>query len=680
LPYPKQGFILSVNSNLDYWAARSGEDYRLQQESRADGLNNAYEIQEVWLTKFLHDFSGGRKGSQTRLLDYGCGFGRVARVVCELEAVEYFGFDFSRSMTSSFKANPPSRLRSNIDHHVRIADRLDSVFPASEKFDVILSISVLIHNPPAAVTEILERMLERLAPDGVVVLIENAHTAVSALHNFWHNGCWCHSFARYFDGRADVEIVDNFAQRGIYIARAAASRHASRFTYRPTPDAPAETLDLQGILLKGLNRAALNADQLISEWSATAQDHSALVGRVHDLEELTAETPKLRKELSAARSRFLERQQLVEDLGSAVSRAARRSGAASTHNPSAVEPELAPRRSVEWNALQDTRYSHSLPDFGNVLHVFHKEWFGLRAVAGSLPGCKLAIPADADLSTDQLIEIYDAILSGGYQRIVFHGASKNTAILIEFLAHRGFAEIMFAVMQGATAQWDHMPERRAAFDSIAFLRSRKIKGLHFLKRGFSYPVDGLFKPMLFNLSPKLNSNNRIGRLSGLFEKGIVFVPGWSGWRKNVYTNVLAATMAESVRSVWVYAKNIELPEPLSEKLRPQIFMTRESTLKLMAQASLCMNVSLVDCHPMVNIEAQTIGCPCLRGNLYLDALEEHPYIGLTNVADVTSVSEIRDRIEVLLSVPSAELKDLTLDYQQKSDDVACSRYREFLQL
>ncbi len=200
-----------------------------------------------------------------------------------------------------------------------------------------------------------------------------------------------------------------------------------------------------------------------------------------------------------------------------------------------------------------------------------------------------------------------------------------------------------------------------------------------MKEGFRYPVHGLFQPMLFNLSPKFNSDNTVRRNHNLLD-GVVFAPGWSGWRKNVYTNVLAAAMSERIRSIWIYAKDLDLPSLFSDKLRAWDYSTREFTFELIAQSSLCLNVSLVDCHPMVNVEAQTIGRPCLRGNLYLDALEEHPYVKLTNVNDITSVAEIRDGIERVLSVPSSEMQEIILDYQAKSDDVARSRYLEFLEL
>jgi SAM-dependent methyltransferase len=695
--------------SVDYWTKRSGEGYRLQQQGRAVGANSPYELQGVWLKRFLDDLSANRNCRKSRVLEYGCGSGRIAHIVCELETVEYFGFDISRPTTASFRANPPPRLQSNIDDRLRISDTLADAFSAASKFDVIFTASVLIHNDPEAVKAILAAMLDRLAPGGIVVLIENPHTAVSALKNFWYGGCWCHSFARYFDGRADIEIIDNFADRhAIYIARPPANPGESQFVYRPGPEAAPEALDLQAVLLRGLERATADADRLITEWTATRRDHGALLGQERDLEEqlvteplklrngqslaqarfeeaeqtiecLASEMSELRKELALARARFAERQQMLEDLAVAVNRTAKRPDIACDHGPALATEESRPSDTVEWNALQDTRYSHTLPGFDRVLQVFHKEWFGIRAAAGSLPGAKLAIPVNVNLSHDHVVGIYDAISRTGYQRIVFQGVSDNTTKLIEFFAERGLAEILYVVKHGAPAQWDYQPERRAAFRVIELLQAAKIKRLHFMKEGFRYPVQGLFQPMLFNLSPKLNWEKTAYRNHDLFD-GVAFAPGWSGWRKNLYTNILAAAMAERVRSVWVYAQNLDLPSPLSNKLRSWDYSTREFTFELMAQSSLCLNVSLVDCHPMVNVEAQTMGRPCLRGNLYLDALEEHPYVKLTNVNDVTSVVEIRDGIGRVLSVPSAELQEIILDYQTKSDDVARSRYLEFLEL
>lgn len=111
-----------------------------------------------------------------------------------------------------------------------------------------------------------------------------------------------------------------------------------------------------------------------------------------------------------------------------------------------------------------------------------------------------------------------------------------------------------------------------------------------------------------------------------------------------------------------------------------IFKDREQTFNLILSSDVMMNVSMTDCHPMVNVEAQALGRACLRRPLFLDALEEHPYVELTQVSDVTSVNEIRMTLERVLAVPLAERRDLALDYQSQSDRISIGRYQEFLEL
>ncbi len=736
-----------IFSNLDYWTKHAGEEYRLQQLKRCTHGDTSYEQQEIWLRRFFEHFVAARGRNVVRVLDYGCGFGRIANILCNNKNIEYFGFDISPAMTATFRADPPKPLQSNFDQRVRIAEQLNSAFTTAEKFDVILTVSVLIHNQPEAARAILAGMLERLAPGGKIVLIENPHTAVSAFENLWHGGCWCHSIPRYLEGRADLEIIDNFAGRhAIYIAQAFHEGRESRYTYHADAEQPGENIALQSILLRGLDRAVVNADHLMAEWSSTGLDHGTLVARVHDLEErlstaledashakeeaaraeeeaaraeenasraikeaaraeeevsrarddaLRAKEEALRAKveasqakedgsraigaLSLATMRFSGRQRLLEDLAVAVNKTPKRfNEIGGDHSGQTPAPKAGDV--IEWNAHRDTRYSHLFPGFEKVLHVFHHEWFGIRAAAGSLPGAKLAIPADRALPHERVLEIYDEIVRAPYERIIFHGLSNNSARVIEFLAQRGLGENLYLVKHGAPAQWSHPPERAAAFCALDLLQTGRVKRLHFMKEGFTYPVDGLFQPMLFNLSPNFGADNPVLRMKDLSREGVAFAPGWSGWRKNVYTNVLAAALAKRVTSVWVYARDIELPPLLSHKLKLQDHTTREATFELMAMSSICLNVSLVDCHPMVNIEAQSIGRPCLRGNLFLDALEKHPYIALTNITDLTSVVEIRDGVDRVLSVPEAELRGLTLDYQKRSDEVARSRYMEFLEL
>ncbi len=334
-------------------------------------------------------------------------------------------------------------------------------------------------------------------------------------------------------------------------------------------------------------------------------------------------------------------------------------------------------RSPSWNALCDTRYAHTIPALEKLLHIFSSEWVGLRAAAGAFPGTKLALPAEAPVSQETLDRVARQILDLKPRRIVVQGMSDNLLALIERLGKLKLADHVYVVFQGAPAQWWSPAEARYASICFSLAQRGAIKGLHVLKPAFEFPTPRLYKPMLFNLSPKLVQPVEPPPPGG---NGRVFVPGWAGWRKNIHTNALGAALSEKVTEVCAYAGDLTLPEPLSSKIRIVPYSSREQTFELIASSSLLLNVSLVDCHPMVHLEAQSLGRASIRGPLFLDALEDHQYIQLTTVRDVTSATEIKCVVDKLLVIPGAERLQLATDYQRLSDEISILRYREFLDL
>lgn len=332
-----------------------------------------------------------------------------------------------------------------------------------------------------------------------------------------------------------------------------------------------------------------------------------------------------------------------------------------------------------WNAQRDMQYAHAGHGMDGVLHIFQQEWFGIRAAAGSLPGKKLALRSIDAMDASFCRRLSRQIVDSMPERIVIHGMSEAMADLAEALAKAGWADRLFVINHGAPSQWFSPPEARYAFKCIALAQQGKLRRLHVMKPGFDFPGLPLYRPMLFNLSPRLSEDAGV-ETAGARQAGTVLLPGWSGWRKNVHTNALGAALCERVRSVMAFASDLDLPAPMHSKLRIIPFRDREQTLQLMQSVDAVMNVSLVDCHPMVHVEAQALGTACVRGPLFLDALEDHPYIQLTQVQDVTSVIEIRQVLDRLLAMAASERRELAQDYQRQSDAVAVQRYREFLEI
>lgn len=699
-------------NSLDYWQSRRGQAYAEQQSFRLKHANTSYHAQEVWLANHLARMNEQRPGQKIRLLDFGCGFGRIARLVCPLNFIDYYGYDFSQAMVDELKSAPPEAIAGDFDQRVRIAANLQEAFAKEPRFDLILTVSVMIHNPSDRARATTGLMLDYLAPGGQLVLIENPHTAVSAVESFWHGGCWCHAFPRYIDGKADMEILDRFADRhAIYLATPHETPRESRYLYRETPDAEAVSLDYAGILVRGLDRAVVNSETLTSELYTFDRDQIDLVGRLHDLTEerdiagekvivlekghaealaqvaqLTQEKAQLEdrlaeanRETAAARTRFSDRQNLLQDLGRSLTTAHRMcSNLPAPRREGSVHP--AAHASVLWNDRRDTQYANDLPEMQRVLHVFHQEWVGIRAAVGSLGGQKLAITADRALSNEDILRIYETIAGGDFSRIVVHGLSENVIKLISVLYHRGLQDCLYLVKHGSTEQWVYNVERDMAIAAIELLRTGFVKKLHVMKPGFYFPASGLFKPMLFNMAPNLARSFPVESADVMQLRGVAFSAGWSNWRKNVHTNLMGAALSAKISAVWHHADDVKLPEPLNAKLAHKKFTTREETFHLMALASVSLNVSITDCHPMANIESQALGRPCLRGNLHLDALESHPYVSLTMVTDASSIVGITAGIDRILAMPEDERRELTLDYQRQNDRVSRERYREFLEI
>lgn len=374
---------------------------------------------------------------------------------------------------------------------------------------------------------------------------------------------------------------------------------------------------------------------------------------------------------SSAASVACEREQLSHSLGQALRTLRSISG-------SIKEPVEA--SDFLWDSHQDTRYAHEITGLDGVLHVFQQDWVGIRAAAGSLPGRKLALKPDVALAGPRVRELVDAIGRTAPRRIVIQGMSGLMGQLVEELARQGMRDRIFVVFHGAPTQWCSAAEARYAFKCLELANSGKIRRLHVMKAGFEFPEPRLYRPMLFNLSPRLQEEESSTLRDAREQRASVLIPGWSGWCKNIHTSALGAALSPRVDKILAFGRDLALPPPLGSKVEIVSFINREQTFSLFKAVPLVMNVSLADCHPMVNLEAQVHGTPCLRGRLFLDALEDHPYVRLTEVLDVSSPAEIRTGVERVLDVDRAERCALARDYQTASDRLALQRYHDFLEL
>lgn len=326
--------------------------------------------------------------------------------------------------------------------------------------------------------------------------------------------------------------------------------------------------------------------------------------------------------------------------------------------------------------LCDTKYAPADPAFRQVLHVFCQTWMGIRAAAGSLPGRKLAIAQGGDFGRKEKAEFLALLASEQISRVVFHGMPENSRALIAGMAQAGTSEMAYLVYHGNPAQWGERPERTAALAALSEAASGRLKRVHFMQRDCPLAGARSYLPMLVNHAPR----HAQAPGNGLRQEGVVFLPGTDIWRKNLHGNALGAALSPHVARVLHYAPDLVLPPPYSAKLRRASYTDRAATFGLMARAGCTLNVSLVECHPMVGLESESVGTPCLRGRLNLDAGEDHAYARLVRVDDPTNVFDIKIRLDSVFGVPQKERLEMIKDYTALMDQTSRSRYVEFLEL
>ena len=328
----------------------------------------------------------------------------------------------------------------------------------------------------------------------------------------------------------------------------------------------------------------------------------------------------------------------------------------------------------EWNAAKDQRYSHKLPGFEHVLHIFNKQWLGIRAAAGSLPGCKLALDASHTLTKEEILSIIQNCDTHRVSRFVFHGMSDPIAQLIERISSSGLSSRMFLVYHGSAVQWCYEPEQKLAFRALEFARAGSIKRIHFLKAGHESLVANSYKPLLLNMAPKTEVR------SARATSRSVLVPGSEGWIKNLHCNALGAAMTAGIDRVLHFSPSILLPASYARKLQHTPHIDRDATIRLMSCCSATLNVSLTECHPMVSLESEAVGTPCLRNPLLLDAHEDHPYVRLVEVSSPANPHEISRVLDRILTVPADETDEMIADYLERVKSTSADRYAEFLEL
>ena len=643
---------MSYEKALKYWLKKDGYEYAMQQRARTTHGDPSYSSQEDWVLKYIAA-RASRQNSPLRVLDYGCGFGRFTRLLAQLPNVEYYGFDISEAMT---KPIFDDGSLANVHGRIFVGEDPRQKW-ATQSFDVILTVSVFIHQSREVAAKIAQLIGELLAPEGEICLIENTLCSITIRSSEWHDGCWLHNYAALFTG-FDMSVLQRvLPEQDIYLLR------------RSSTLLPLYWLGTDlGDVAQVSHDTLLTLGGQLAEYIASLDQAQGDNGRAFDAAELFE---AMSGEVQQWRSRMTLRSVIWSSIRERLD----------TSDPAPEEPwsfASGVAATYAWNHPQDVKYAQEDIRFSQVCHIFHLEWFGIRGAAGSLPGLKLGVSANLALSSKEIEDIVRRLQTEKVQRVVVHGMSPPMQRLIRAV-HAALGIPMYLVWHGSLAQWFDERERTLAVSALALARGGLVRRIAMVRQGNWELSSRGYKRMLLNAPPRVAEHAKLVKpLNG--RETVCLVAGWNNHNKNIHTNIMAAVLSDMVKTVLVYAA-VGLPEALLRgKVRRVKYVTREDHFRLLQVIGLGLNVSVVDAHPMLDLEFMAHDIPCLSGPLWLDGLEDHPYLKVVRVQDPMSIAAIKCHIERVTQTPPQELHEMLGDFREQVRSTALDRYGDFLEL
>jgi hypothetical protein len=325
---------------------------------------------------------------------------------------------------------------------------------------------------------------------------------------------------------------------------------------------------------------------------------------------------------------------------------------------------------VELNARCDMRYAHNIQSFSKVIHVFSMEWKGIRSAVGAMGGAKLAMTADRPMRCDEILFALHNIRK--FEKVIFHGVSANGRILIEHL-YRQSGPDCYVVWHGSHAQLSLDHERELFLATKRLYEKGFVKKLHIM-RGGCHLLLNCWPEILFNAPLNIVGEKFCQKIS---ENGIALVPMTASMGKNLYTNIIAAAVSSKIKTINTYNGNNLMDICNGKTIKFLRHNGVAGHLKVLENCAVSLNVTCIDCQPMIDIEAVSAGTPAITGPLFLENYFKSTYPKLTTVQNPLSPEEIIKKIDKLDAIPGGELAAMMTEYKAELLQKHIESYNSF---
>jgi len=288
----------------------------------------------------------------------------------------------------------------------------------------------------------------------------------------------------------------------------------------------------------------------------------------------------------------------------------------------------------------------------------------------------LAIARAHRWSSSDIRRVLDHMSDLGIRKVVAQGYSPGVAGFLSGL-RRAAPEIrIYGVWHGALAAWCHQEERDYARQFLELASNGVYDRIHFMKRGMHLLHAKAHAPLLPNPVPFRAVTRSQPAMA--VPPYVCLFGSWNNAWKNMYANVLGVSSSGLVEKVLTYAP-MDFEGAAAAKARLAHFGSRDEHFSLLSTVDLVLNATIVDCHPMLELEGLATGTPALRADLDLDFGQDHEYERRFTLRTPHNLVAFVERIEELSKASPAELADITHDYGALVTRTSFERYADFLE-
>ncbi|MCD4676555.1 MAG: sulfotransferase [Desulfobacula sp.] len=596
-------------ANEQYWQQQL--DWYEKEIARRKRTLPVYHHQEMYLGEYFQRYAeakGAAKQGKPRVLEFGYGFGRHLSYLKTIPSIDFFGCDISPY--SIYNAKNWACKDWTKAHLKQIEPRTTLPYP-DKWFDVVFTVSVLIHVKPEYLENIL-RELSRICR-GHILHIENPFAKGTHFTSTMHDGCWAHALPKAYEVIGlDTELLPEFTKiQTIY-----------RVPIVHNDDLPSiprhmvsKMLDLEETIGDEIK---VQENQVRRFWNQEQQLRKQEQHLKKELEELQESYICVQSTRAMRINRWLERHRKLN---------------------SAIQYVYDNAATLYKRKEGTGSHAHQVPELfitdpsNKIISACHPRWQGVRSATETQNSNILLLPemnSAADVQQAiELIRPHDpahVILNGffdGYDNFARAIRNKLPNTKVYYVHHGSFYQML---------EIKNKPNVMARF--LRLHREGVFERIGFTKHGMAevFNAFGINAYLVLNGLPCCRSKHTRSWNSPVR----IFIPATDHPRKNLYTQLMGAMMIEEIDEVHIignldihYLKEARIP---LDRIVIHPTLSRNTVLDLIDKSTLVLYVTLSECAPMVPLESFVAGVPCLSGANH-GLLRDDPFLEKMLVVD-----------------------------------------------